>query len=586
VLVSPAAKAAISPAVGINSAGNATAIWGMQDDTAESAHPPHTIRLATRAAAGDWIVDLADRSGPRARRPTLSVAANGAAVASWLEQDAAGTLGKVWAMARGSAGGFGTATQLSGTGSSDNALGATVATALDASGNGAIAWEANLSGTSRPVVRLLTGGGLAASNATLTGNPQSFQTTRRTPDVAVGNDGPLVAFDRFSTTTFALRPALLGPPSSGGFAAPAELTPASAVSPAFPAIAVTPGGSLGAAWLNNSSQRVFARLGSAETPEEVSGGQASSPIALTAAPDGTLLAAWRQDDDPSNLGEVFVYAALRGPGSGSFGAPVKLSEEADTGNSIDGPVAGFAGNEAIVAWSRDTGTLNRIEVSARPAGGSFPGVADEVSGPFGSEDGDANDPVLATNAAGQAVLMWAQSFQAPGGGNPYARIASTRSGFGSEPPPDTKKPIVGSYRASRQRLAQGSREGAIEAGKGQKTIMYPKGQRKQVLRVGTRLIFDSSEAGEAVIKIKGTGCTRFLPAGKEFDEQRRHDHCKAMRESATLERDAHKGANRILYFGQGLAAGGDYAARLTVTDAAGNVSATKVAHFSVDEKLG
>ena len=91
------------------------------------------------------------------------------------------------------------------------------------------------------------------------------------------------------------------------------------------------------------------------------------------------------------------------------------------------------------------------------------------------------------------------------------------------------------------RFAQGSHEGAIEAGKGQKTIMYLKGQRKQVLRVGTHLIFNSSEAGEAVIRIKSTGCTRFLPAGKEFDEQRRHDHCKAVRESATLKRDEQGG---------------------------------------------
>ena len=183
------------------------------------------------------------------------------------------------------------------------------------------------------------------------------------------------------------------------------------------------------------------------------------------------------------------------------------------------------------------------------------------------------------------MLIWAQSFPAPGGGNPYARIVSTRSGYGNQPPPDTRKPVAGSFRASRQRFAQGSHDGAIEAGKGQKTIMYPKGQRKQVLRVGTHLIFNSSEAGEAVIRIKGTGCTRFLPAGKEFDEQRRHDHCKAVRESATLKRDASKGANRIPYFGRGLAAGGDYAARLTVTDAAGNVSATKTARFSVDAKL-
>ena len=223
----------------------------MQDDTAESSQPPHTIRLATRAAGGDWILDLVDRSGPRARRPSLSVAPNGAAVASWLEQDAAGSLGKVWAMARGSSGGFGAATQLSGTGSPDNALGATVATGLDAGGSGAIAWETNLSGTARPAVQLIAGGALAASNATLAGNPQSFQTTRRTPDVAVGSDGPLVAFDRFSTTTFALRPALIGPPGSGAFAAPAELTPASAVSPAYPAIAATPTGAIAAAWLNN-----------------------------------------------------------------------------------------------------------------------------------------------------------------------------------------------------------------------------------------------------------------------------------------------------------------------------------------------
>ncbi len=586
VLVSPAAKAAISPAVGIDSSGNATAIWGMQDDTAGSSQPPHTIRLGTRAAGGNWVLDLTPRSGLRARRPVLAMAANGAAVATWLEQDAAGSLGKVWSMARGSSGDFGAATQLSGAGSTDNALGASFSAALNAGGTGAIAWETNISGTPRLAVRLVDGGVLAGSNATLAGGSQSNPTTRRVPDVAAGGAGALVAFDRFSTTTFALRPGLFGPPSSGAFAAPADLAPASAVSPAYPAIALTPGGDVAAAWLNSSSQHPFARVGTAETPEEVASAQASPPIALAAAPDGTLVAAWRQDDDPPSLGGKFVYASVRAAGASSFSAPVKLSEEADTIGSILGPVVGFAGNEAIVAWSRDTGTLNRVEVSTRPAGGSFPAVAEEVSGPFGSEDGDAGEPVLATNAAGQAVLIWAQAFQDPLGGNPYQRIASTRSGYGNEPPPDRSKPSLGSFHASRQRFAKGSREGPVEAGKGEKTIMYPKGQRKQVLRVGTNLVFNSTEAGQAVIKFKGIGCTRFLPAGKDFDEERRRDHCKAVHDSATVKEAAQKGSNRVTYLGQGLVAGGDYVARLTVTDAAGNVSATKVAHFSIDAKLG
>ncbi|MFN8159698.1 MAG: hypothetical protein U0R52_01450 [Solirubrobacterales bacterium] len=584
VLLSPAAKAAISPSVGIDSSGDATAIWGMQDDTAGYLHPPHTIRMATRAAGGAWAVDLTDRSGPRARRPSLSVAGNGAAVASWLEQDSSGVTGKVWAMARGSSGGFGAATQLSGAGAGDNALGATVATALDSGGSGAVAWETSLSGTARLAVRQVSGGALAGSNATLAGNSQSFQTTRRAPDLAVGGAGPLVAFDRFSTTTFDLRPALYGPPGGSGFPAPAELAP-TAVSPGYPAIAVAGGGQLAAAWMNTSSQHVYARLGEVEAPEEVSTGNSSAPIALAAAPDGTLLAAWRQDDDPSNLGGVHVYAAVRPSGASSFAAPVKLSQEGDAIGSFDGPVAGFAGNEAIVAWSRDTGSINRIEVSTRPSGGSFPAIADPVSGPFGSEDGDADEPALATNADGQAVLVWAQAFQAPSGGNPYSRIASSRSGFVSEPPPDNRKPAVTSFGASRERFAQGRDEGAVEAAKGQRTIMYPKGQRKQVLRVGTYFVFNSSEAGEATIRIKGTGCTRFLPAGKDFDEERRHNHCRAIHESATLKRNARKGGNRILYLGRGLAAGGDYVARLTVADAAENVSVTRIAHFSVDAKL-
>lgn len=302
-----------------------------------------------------------------------------------------------------------------------------------------------------------------------------------------------------------------------------------------------------------------------------------------------------------------MYAAVRPAGAAQFATPVPLSDEADFGGDLDGPVAAFAGDEAIVAWSRDAGLFERVEVSVRPAGGSFDDVADQVSGEVDGGDGDATGPSLAANAAGQGALAWTQVFGSP---TNHSRVIATRSGVatpgpggGGEPgpgappsppaggspppaggpPPDSTRPVATRFRTSRERFAKGRQEGKVAVPKEGRTVVFPRGQKRTALRVGTKFVFVASEPGAAVIRIRGLHCQRILPAG---DPDRR-DPPRCQRSSkATVRATARTGANRVTFLGGKLAPGVRYRARLVITDAAGNASRPVSRTFVLDARLG
>ncbi|MDP8943923.1 MAG: hypothetical protein M3N16_07375, partial [Actinomycetota bacterium] len=89
-------------------------------------------------------------------------------------------------------------------------------------------------------------------------------------------------------------------------------------------------------------------------------GQSASDPGLAVAPDGTAIAAWKQE----SYATAQIHAAVR-PAGGSFAAPVALS--AQNGGPSKPRVAFDSQGNATALWKRS----DRIEVATRPAGGAF-----------------------------------------------------------------------------------------------------------------------------------------------------------------------------------------------------------------------
>jgi hypothetical protein len=150
-------------------------------------------------------------------------------------------------------------------------------------------------------------------------------------------------------------------------------------------------------------------------PEEISvpGGSASwSKVGIDAAGDAT--AVWTRSD-----GLHLVAQAGERPVGGSWGAPIDLS--GSSGNAESPTLAVDPAGDAIVAWKLHLAGSEAIEVSYKPAGGSW-------QAPEAIEFGAAvvETPAVAIDDAGDAVLIWRQGV----GGN-HVILASSRPAGGS-----------------------------------------------------------------------------------------------------------------------------------------------------------
>jgi hypothetical protein len=143
------------------------------------------------------------------------------------------------------------------------------------------------------------------------------------------------------------------------------------------------------------------------------GQEANDPqIAVDGA--GNAVAIWER----SNGTNLIIQSATR-PAGGSFSAPVDLSapqqDASDPQIAVDG-----AGN-AVAIWERSNGTNLIIQAATRPAGGSFSAPVD-LSAP----GQDAFEPQIALDGAGNAVAIWERS-----NGTNFITQAATRSPGGS-----------------------------------------------------------------------------------------------------------------------------------------------------------
>ena len=148
-------------------------------------------------------------------------------------------------------------------------------------------------------------------------------------------------------------------------------------------------------------------------PEEISvpGGSASwSKVGIDAA--GNATAVWTRSD-----GLHLLAQAAERPVGGIWGAPTDLSPP--IGNAESPTLAVDPAGDVIVAWKQRMAGSEAIEVSYKPAGGSW-------EGPTALEFGSAvvETPALAIDDAGDAVVIWRQGV----GGNHVILAASMPAG--------------------------------------------------------------------------------------------------------------------------------------------------------------
>ena len=153
-------------------------------------------------------------------------------------------------------------------------------------------------------------------------------------------------------------------------------------------------------------------------PEAVSapgGGATGSRVGIDAA--GNATAVWTQSD-----GTHSIARAAERPVGGSWSTPVDLS--GSVGDAEIPTVAVDPAGDVIVAWKERTSGSEAIEVSYKPAGGSW-------EGPAAVEFGSAvvETPAVAIDDTGDAVVIWRQEV----GGN-HMIFAVSLSGGAWEAP--------------------------------------------------------------------------------------------------------------------------------------------------------
>lgn len=200
--------------------------------------------------------------------------------------------------------------------------------------------------------------------------------------------------------------------------------------PEAPAVAIDPNGDIIVVWqeeIGSTGQTgVYTsfrpRGGSFSPPTLIS--QGTDPdVAIDANGEETV--AWLFDDGTSTVVEVAVARM-----GGAFSPSSRLS--GDGGNASDVRVSADPGGDAIVSWTRSTGTSNELEAAIHRASGGFPAPDGQGDG---AKLGEAksiapSEPPLqhiVMDSAGDAQAVW----EAPGDVVREARLASGQSSFGA-----------------------------------------------------------------------------------------------------------------------------------------------------------
>jgi hypothetical protein len=389
-------QSASRPQVGLDSQGDAVAVWYRSNGT------NNIVQSAVRpASSGTWQapVDLSE-PGQNALFPQIAVDPQGTAIAVWQRFDGANFIVQA-AVRPASTGVWQAPVDLSVAGQSASSP----QVAVDPQGNAVAAWS-RFNGTNsiiqaaaRPAA---TGVWQAPSDVSVAGKDAV------SPQVAIDSRGNAVAaWTRFNGTNNIIQSAVR-PASSGVWQSPVDLSAAGQDATAA-ATAVDVRGNAVAVWYRSNGTNTIiqaatlpASSGVWESPVDLSatGQNAFSPqVALDQ--QGNAVAVWSR----SNGANGIIQAAVRTLG-GAWQTPVDLSVG---GQSAAEPQVAFdPEGDAVAIWTRSTEkgvSLYAIQSAVRPASsGAWQAPVDlSVAGQ------NAFSPHVSLDAQGNAAAVWERS---------------------------------------------------------------------------------------------------------------------------------------------------------------------------------
>jgi hypothetical protein len=393
--LSAAGGSAQTPAVAVDSRGDATAVWTRWNGTQP------VVQASTRRAGGTWSAPVDLAQGRSIFTPQLTVDPAGNATAVWRVRELDRSV--VQASTRAPGGAWSTPIDLSVDTSVDPSQATDVPqVAVDAAGIVTATWsrfEAKPSEAFKHVVQAATrlADGTWTAPVDLSSPGQYARTTDLAVDPAGNATAIWVAGNLVQTATR---------PAGGTWAAPVDLS--SIAGPrANPRIVVDPAGTATAVW------GTFTTTYGIQTATRAPGAPWTAPADLSApgqdtfdtpelAADrrGTVTALWQRHD-----GSGWIVTSATRPAGGAWTAPVDLSA---TGHDAwDPQVAVDPAGNATAVWSLAdepmSDSARTVQAARRTAAGDWTAPVDLSRG------GTAWNPQVALDSSGNATTVWSHN---------------------------------------------------------------------------------------------------------------------------------------------------------------------------------
>lgn len=575
---SPPKVEATDTHVGVDAAGNVTVVW-RNDTDIKNATGTLTISSALLpAGANVYQSPQVVTSNAGSGSPRIGVTATGNAVAVW-ERPVGGK--DVIEGTTRSLGVWGSATELTDAGDQTADY---LTMDLAPNGEGIVGWR--VEGSPRKnKVRMIAGGNFAPAPG------KAFDTSpypgNNEPDVAVAADGSAayLAGHKYDVGTTRLN---LYSHSPLGWDAGVEVASTSMV----PQVAVAPNGEPVLAWLESNVLKIKRGSSPVVTVANI-GGLSLLDLAVGPPteefPTGMVLVTWRQLVDDGSMTSC-CYQARAAVGSGfTMGPPIELSDELE--DVVNNPAVQAAvgpDGTAYAAWSRFGGDTWVPQASARPPGGAFPSIADDLG------DGDAIVNDVVTAADGRAIVAIDEADSE--GAEVYFRAATATyvppppppKGSGAAPlpgppPADTTPPKL-KINLSRKSFAPGDKLNQVAVKSGDTSFV--KKAVRGPLKEGTRLLISLDEPARLAIRVDKLGCYTASPGNPARTTT---GTClKPDPNVQHLSTSGKAGLNKLTYLGNWgggkVKAGAQYEFEVVATDAAGNRSVTARTRFTTDGK--
>ncbi len=586
---SPEKVEATQTQVGVDQAGNVTAAW-RNDPNITNVFGALTISSAVLPfGAGEYAKPLPINSTAGSGNPRIGVLANGNAVVAWERNNGGAPSKDIIEGATRAFGVWSGVTELTDPG--DETADYPVMDMLP-NGEGLLVWR--LGGNEKDKVRLIQGGNFQGGVAKTF---ETSPTSNNEADVAIAPDAGrrfLAAHKKdLGNTRLNLFTYEGSSWDTGTFIA----NPTSRMQ-----VAVAPNGEPATAWLESGVLRV--KRGSSE-PVSIATLSKPSELDLVVGPktdefpNGMVLVTWSHFvQDPEALAGACCDQARAAVGNGAtMSAPIELSDENES--IKDSPATQAAAVQAAIgpegtayaAWTRFDGGFFIPEASVRPAGGSFPAVADQISG------GDAYVTDLVVAADGRAIVGIDHIFDEndqlyfragtaiyqPGPLAPKKDPSAAPQPQPPSPPGDTTPPKL-KVGLSRNVFAPGAKLNQVAIKDGDPSYVW-KAVRTPV-KVGTRLLVDLDEPASLTIRVNKVGCLKAKPGNptRQITGQcmQRDEDVQRLRISGKA------GSNKFTYLGDWggtkVKPGALYQFVVVATDKAGNASKPRSVGFSLDGK--